>query len=143
MTSLTLNIALKMKATEKIFQAVPVIQVFWVTQLQLCLLVTLLPFLLLFGCWNHQQFGLAKCLLIALSIMYTYTQTFWFWLGGYKTSDEQVCGVAETDMFGHITLFSQGGRFAIIALFILGLVILLKMLSNFIRGREGTLAWVV
>ncbi|KAF7972785.1 hypothetical protein HWV62_17060 [Athelia sp. TMB] len=143
MTSLTLNIVLSMKAGEEVFQANPVVQDFWVTQLQLYLLVTLLPFMFMFGRWHHKQFGLAKCVLVAIAIIYTYAQTFWFWLAGYKKSDEQVCGVAETTLFDHIRLFSQGGRFAIIVMFVFGVAVLVIMLPAFIRGREGVLRWVV
>ncbi|KAF7972787.1 hypothetical protein HWV62_17064 [Athelia sp. TMB] len=143
MTSLTLNIVLSMKAGEEVFHVNPVVQDFWVTQLQLYLLVTLLPFMFMFGRWHHKQFGLAKCALVAISIIYTYAQTFWFWLEGYKKSDEQVCGVAETTLFDHIRLFSQGGRFAIIVVFALGLVVIVVMLPAFIRGKEGVLMWVL
>lgn len=143
MTSLTLNIVLSMKAGQKIFEANPVVQDFWVTQLQLFLLVTLLPTMFIFGHWQHKTFGPAKCILAALCIAYTYAQTFWFWLVGYKLSDEQVCGVAETELFDSFELFSQGGRFGIIVVFVLGVLILAAMLPNFIRGREGSLTWLI
>lgn len=143
MTSLTLNIVLTMKAGQKIFGANPVVQDFWVTQLQLFLLVTLLPFMFMFGHWHHKVFGMSKCLLVALAIVYTYAQTFWFWLVGYQLSDEMVCGVAQTELFDHIKLFSQGGRFAIVTLFVLGLAIIFIMVPNFIRGCDGYLTWVV
>ncbi|KZP10932.1 hypothetical protein FIBSPDRAFT_872087, partial [Athelia psychrophila] len=143
MTSLTLNIVLTMKAGQKIFDANPVVQDFWVTQLQLFLLVTLLPFMFIFGQWHHKLFGMAKCVLVAVAIVYTYAQTFWFWVLGYQLSDELVCGVAETELFDHFPLFSRGGRFAILTLFVLGLAIIATMMPNFIRGREGYLTWVV
>lgn len=143
MTSFTLNIVLTMKASKVVFHANPVVQDFWITQLQLFLLVTLLPFMFLFGRWHHKVFGIAKCVLVAVAIAYTYLQTFWFWLKGYQMSDEIVCGVAETDLFGRYKLFSQGGRFAIIALLVVGLIILGVMLPNFIKGSNGYLTWVV
>lgn len=143
MTSLTLNIVLTMKASKVVFQANPVVQDFWVTQLQLFLLVTLLPFMFMFGRWHHKVFGIAKCALVVLAIAYTYAQTFWFWLKGYQMSDEIVCGVAETDLLGHIPLFSHGGRFAIVGLFVVGLIILGVMIPNFIQGRDGYLTWIV
>jgi len=139
-TALTLNIVLSMKASIRVFDANPVVQDFWVTQNQLFLLVTLLPYMFLFGRWDYRPFGVTKCVLMLLAIIYTYTQTFWFWTSGYKNSDELVCGVAET-MLGRYALFRDNGRYAILVVYSVGLVIVLVMLPNFIRvGRPGYFA---
>ncbi|KII96167.1 hypothetical protein PLICRDRAFT_35098 [Plicaturopsis crispa FD-325 SS-3] len=143
MTSLTLNIVLSMKASVHVFDANPVVQDFWVAQLQLFLLVTLVPFMVLFGRWHHRRFGTTKCVLILVSIVYTYAQTFWFWTSGYKNADEIVCGVAESSLFDTWTLFAQHGRYAILIVHAVGLLIIALMAPNFIRGRPGYLAPLV
>ncbi|KII91269.1 hypothetical protein PLICRDRAFT_38005 [Plicaturopsis crispa FD-325 SS-3] len=143
MTSLTLNIVLSMKASEHVFDAKPVIQDFWVAQLQLFLLVTLVPFMFLFGRWHHRTFGTTKCVLIFISIVYTYAQTFWFWTSGYKFSDEIVCGVKESLVFNNWTLFAQHGRYGILIVHGIGILIVVFMVPNFIRGRPGYFARLV
>ena len=137
MTALTLNIVLSMKATTHIFKSNPVVQDFWITQCQLFLLVTLLPYMFLFGHWHHRILGLTKCALFLLTIVYTYVQTVWFWTSGYKNSDELVCGVVESSVFRNTPMFTHHGYYAILALYGVGFLILLVMLPNFIRGRTG------
>ena len=143
MTAFTLNIVLSMKASARVFDGNPVVQDFWVTQCQLFLLVTLLPYMFLFDRWDYRTLGVTKCTLILLAIVYTYVQTFWFWTSGYKNSDEMVCGVAETVVLGHYMIFRDHGRYAILVVYGIGLLILLAMLPNFIRGRTGYFAPVL
>lgn len=140
MTALTLNIVLSMKASTNVFGSNPVVQDFWVTQCQLYLLVTILPYMFLFGHWHHRILGVTKCALLLLATVYTYAQTFWFWTSGYKNSDEVVCGVAETMLFGRYSLFTDHGRYAIFVIYAFGILIMLIMLPNFIRGRPGYLS---
>jgi hypothetical protein len=143
MTALTLNIVLSMKASTRVFYGNPVVQDFFVTQCQLYLLVTILPYMFLFGHWHYKMLGVAKCTLMLVSIVYTYAQTFWFWTSGYKNSDEVICGVAETMLFGRYTLFKGHGRYAIFVIYGIGILILLIMLPNFIRGRPGYFAQLI
>ena len=143
MTAFTLNIILSMKASTRVFDANPVVQDFWVTQCQLFLLVTLLPYMFLFDRWDYRTLGVTKSTLILLAIVYTYVQTFWFWTSGYKNSDEMVCGAVETVVLGHYMIFRDHGRYAILVVYGIGLMILLAMLPNFVRGRTGYFAPVL
>lgn len=140
MTSLTLNIVLTFKVSMRVFDANPVVQDFWITQCQLYLLVTLLPYMFLFSHPHYKLLGKTKCYLVLLTIVYTYGQTLWFWTSGYKNSDEVVCGVLETMLFGRFRLFTDHGRYAILIVYGFGLLIILSMLPNFVRGRPGYFA---
>jgi len=91
---LTLNIVLSMKASTRVFYGNPVVQDFlWSRSVQLYLLVTILPYMFLFGHCTIKCSCYANALLMLVSIVYTYAQTFWFWTSGYKNSDEVICGV--------------------------------------------------
>lgn len=72
MTTFVMNVILTMKSVQFIFEENPMIQDFWVAQLQLFLLTTIVPFAMLFGQWK--RFGLVKEVLAGLCILYTYTQ---------------------------------------------------------------------
>jgi hypothetical protein len=135
MTALVYNIILSMKASEAVFQSNPVVQDFWVAQGQLLLLTTTLPLLMLFGKWKN--LGTTKNVLLATTILYTYIQSFWFWLSGYKDSDEVVCRTLESSLLGRYDLFSQHAKYALVAMYIAGTIIVLLAIPNYIRGKEG------
>lgn len=144
MSALIYNIILSMKASVTIFDSNPVVQDFWVAQGQLWLLVTTLPFMMLFGRWDPEVFGVTKNVLFAVALVYTYVQSLWFWSSGWRDSDEVVCGTAESTLFsGWFTLFTQNGRVAMLVMYVLGIVILLLALPNYLRRKPGFLAVVI
>jgi hypothetical protein len=77
---------------------------------------------MLFGRWP--DLGRVKNVLALLTVLFTYVQAFWFWFSGYKQSDELVCGTAESEL-GSWKLFSQHARWAIIVLYIFGIIVVL------------------
>lgn len=72
MTVFVMNVILTMKIAQVIFEENPVVQDFWVAQLQLFLLTTIVPFAMLFGKWK--RFGKVREVLAGLCILYTYIQ---------------------------------------------------------------------
>jgi hypothetical protein len=136
MTALVLNIILAMKASVHVFNLAPTIQDFWVTQTQLFLLTTIVPFTMLFGLWP--DLGRVKNVLALLTVLFTYVQAFWFWFSGYKLSDELVCGTAESEL-GSWKLFSQHARWAIIALYIFGTIVVLPVAWTYGFETHGPL----
>jgi hypothetical protein len=144
MSALTYNIILSMKASVTVFNSNPVVQDFWVAQGQLWLLVTTLPFMMLFGRWDPRIFGTTKNALFAVTVGYTYVQALWFWGSGWRGGDEVVCGTAESTLFsGRFTLFSQNGRVAMLVMYGFGIVILLLAIPNYVRRKPGFLAVVI
>ena len=131
MTVLVVNIILTMKATQTIFGANPVIQDFWVAQVQLFLLTSIVPFTMLFGQWT--PLGSTKNILAPLAVLYPYTQALWFWLAGYLKSDEIVCDTLESKL-GSWELFSRHARWGIIVLYLFGFFVMFPLaVKNHVR----------
>lgn len=135
MTVFVLNIILTMKALQFVFEDNPMVQDFWVAQLQLFLLTTIVPFAMLFGKWK--RFGWTKEALAGLCILYTYVQALWFWLAGYAQSDEVVCETADSAL-GSWKLFQDHARWAIVATYLFGLAFVLPLaILSYYRCRPG------
>ncbi|KAL8981598.1 MAG: hypothetical protein Q9205_003663 [Flavoplaca limonia] len=141
MTVLVINVILTMKAVQTVFKANPVIQDFWVAHTQLFLLTSIVPFTMLFGQWKN--LGITKNTLSVIALLYTYFQALWFWFEGYKAGDEVVCDTAESS-FGNWKLFSHNARWAMLALYLLGLLVILPFATvYYIRGKPGIFSCVM
>lgn len=135
MTTFVMNVILTMKSVQFIFEENPMIQDFWVAQLQLFLLTTIVPFAMLFGQWK--RISLVNEVLAGICILYTYTQGLWFWLDGYTQSDEMVCGTADSKI-GSWRLLKDNARWAMIATYLVGVTFVLPFaLVSYYRTKPG------
>jgi hypothetical protein len=100
--------------------------------------------MMLFGRWDLKTFAVAKNVLFAIAVIYTYAKTFWFWTSRWRYSDEVVCGTKESTLFsGRFTLFSQNGKVALLVMYGIGVVILFLAIPNHVRRRSGIFAVVI
>jgi hypothetical protein len=135
---LVYNIVLSMKLSIHIFGSYPVVQDFWVAHGQLWLLVTILPYAMLFGLWDPRTMGINRNVLFLVLYAYTYGQALWFWITGWPRVDEVVCGTAESVVLhGSFKMFAQNGRFAMIVLYGLGVPIMAMAMPTYLTSRPG------